>query len=282
MSARQSLTMRGDSREYVEDSEDDEGPTMGYCCPNVTSCACMTLPCCWPLWLCSVTVIDQKQHAAVMYWGKYQGTLSEPGIHILNPMGLSLRTASVQKQTLALKDLRCNDKRGSPIVVSGNIVYQISSVKKAMVDVQNPTDYLLQQAPMVLRMVCAKYPYDSNEGVSLRQSAVGHQVGEDLQNHLAEVVKVAGLEILKFDLTDLSYAPEIATVMLQKQQAEVMIEARQTIVRSAVDTASGAVRQIKSLGHTLTPAAEEKLITNLVTVIVADRGVQNVMPVGPV
>lgn len=260
------------------DTDGDFNVRGSMLCPNALSCFLSAgLPCSWPLWLCSCMTLSQNENATVMYWGKYQGSLGAPGIYVLNPCGQTVRKVSVQKQTQRLNDLKCNDARGNPIVVSGNIVYRVCSVKRALVDVQDHVGFLMQQAPMALRMVCAKYPYDSNEGVSLRHSSEGHKVGEDLRTSLQSEVRDAGIEILKFDLTDLSYAPEIAGAMLQKQQAMALMDARQVTVRSAVEIASSAVSLIKNLGHSITPAGEEKLITNLVTVIVSDRPVQNTM-----
>lgn len=269
-SARQGL-LRNEGHDSDSGTEDDVHANL--LCPHPLSVA-MSAACCFLPMVCSCTVMNQKEDAAVMYWGKYIGTIQGPGIFCLNPCGLDLRKVSTQVCSLDIKDLKCTDGRGSPIIVSGNVIYRIRSAKRAAVDVKDVFSYVMEQAPMVLRKVCTRYPYDNPSGPSLRGGHDGHPVGEDLRKVLHEAVHDAGVEVLKFDLTDLSYAPEIAMAMLQRQQAEAMIEARQLVVASAVDMAHSAVSRMKQLGHPITPQGEEKLFTNLLTVIVGDRGVQ--------
>lgn len=250
------------------------------CCPHPLSNILSV--CCLPAWLTSIRIIEQNEQAAVMCWGEYRGSLLQPGLQIINPCGVELRKISTQKQTHDIQNLKCADSRGSPIFVSGNVVYRVYSAKKATVDVKNAVQYLHQQAPMVLRKVCARYPYESTTGPSLRGgrgSMEDHVVGDQLRIDLQAVVHDAGLEVIKCDLTDLSYAPEIAAAMLQRQQAEAMIEARELVVQSAVDIASAAIKRMKERGHQLTPQGEERIICNLLTVICGDRGVQTTIPV---
>merc|ERR1719276_825973 len=114
---------------------------------------------------------------------------------------------------------------------------------------------------MVLRKVASRHTYDS-----LRTDHSG-AVEQALRQELQVSVADAGVEVLKFDLTDLSYAPEIAQAMLVKQQADAMVEARRLVSQAAVSIACDAAESVKARGHGLSEAAEEKLITNLLTVI---------------
>lgn len=214
--------------------------------------------------------------------GRGRRSILHPGLQVINPCGVELRKVSTARQTLDIQDLKCTDSKGSPILVSGNVVFRVYSAKKAAVDVTDARTYLQEQAPMTLRRVCGKFPYESTTGPSLRGghgSMEDHIVGNELRKELQSVVHDAGLEIIKCDLTDLSYAPEIAAAMLQKQQAEAMIEARELVVQSAVDISSAAIRRMRENGHQLTAQGEERIIGNLLTVICGDRGVQTTMPV---
>jgi len=143
----------------------------------------------------------------------------------------------------------------------------------------------------VLRRVCARFPYESAVGPSLRGTRVvgspgapgqeqmdDHTVADELRATLERDLAEAGVEVIKFELTDLSYAPEIAASMLQKQQAEAMVLARQVVVQSAVQISHDAIVRMKELGHQITPQGEEKIINNLLTVICSDRGSQPVVP----
>jgi len=272
---------RENYRDVDEDSEMDEDNQANLLCPHPLSATLSIL--CLPAWLSSIRTIEQNEQAAVMCWGEYRGSILQPGLQIINPCGVELRKVSTARKTLDIQNLKCTDAKGSPIFVSGNIVFRIYSAKKAAVDVQDATRYVHEQAPMVLRKVCAKYPYESTSGPSLRgggpQTMDDHAVSNELKRELQAVVHDAGIEVFKIDLTDLSYAPEIAAAMLQKQQAEAMIEARELVVQSAVDISSAAIRRMREKGHTLTPQGEERIIGNLLTVICGDRGAQVTLPV---
>mmetsp|Transcript_246 Transcript_246/g.711 ORF Transcript_246/g.711 Transcript_246/m.711 type:complete len:273 (-) Transcript_246:222-1040(-) len=272
--------MAGSYQDVDTESEMDEDTQANLCCPHPLSAALSIIG--FPCWLTSIRTIEQNEQAAVMTWGQYRGSIVEPGLQIINPCGVELRKISTARQTLDIQNLKCTDARGSPIFVSGNVVYRIYSAKKAKVDVKDATKYLHEQSPMVLRRVCAKFPYESSSGPSLRGgrgSMEDHVVGNELRKELQTVVHDAGIEVIKCDLTDLSYAPEIAAAMLQKQQAEAMIEARELVVQSAVDISSAAIRRMREKGHQLTPQGEERIIGNLLTVICGDRGVQTTLPV---
>jgi len=259
-------------------SEMDEDVHASLICPSALSCFLSSLPCACPLWLCSCTIIDQNTQAAVMLFGEYHGSITKPGIQFMNPCGTQLIKISTQRQTHDLQNMKVTDSKGSPILVSGNVVYRLFSAKKAAVDTLDTDTYITQQAAMVLRKVCSRYPYESATGGSLRSAGGDHSVSADLKKSLQEVVHDAGVEVLRFELTDLAYAPEIAAAMLQKQQAEAMIEARQLVVQSAVEIASGAIKRMKEMGHGITPAGEERIIGNLLTVICSDKGSQVTVP----
>jgi hypothetical protein len=235
------------------------------CCPSPLSCVASTL--CFCTWLGSIKTIDQNQQAAVLVWGRYVGSVVEPGMKILNPIGTELRLVSTARQTMALQDLKVVDSKGNPIVISGNISYEIYSVKKARVDVVDYFSFLRQQAAMILRKVASQYSYDD-----LRTDHTGI-VQTALQTTLQNAVADIGIKVLQFDLTDLSYAQEIAQSMLVKQQAEAMIDARRLITASAVSIACDAADQVKSLGHELSKETEEQLIKNVLTVICSHNGV---------
>jgi len=263
-----------------ESADLDLDVAANLCCPHPLSCCLSTV--CPISWLSSVRTIEQNEQAAVMCWGEYRGSILSPGLQVINPCGIELRKVSTARQTLDIKNLKCTDLKGNPVFVSGNVIYRIYSAKKAAVDVRDAAKYVHEQSPMVLRKVCSKYPYESKDGPSLRGghgTMYDHAVGNDLRKELQEVVHDAGVEIIKCDLTDLSYAPEIAAAMLQKQQAEAMIEARELVVQSAVDISSAAIKRMREKGHELTPQGEERIIGNLLTVICGDRGVQTTMPV---
>lgn len=243
----------------------DEDVQANLCCPSPLSCCLSTI--CFPCWLTSCKVIPQNEHAAVLVWGKYVGSITKPGLRLVNPIGTEFRNASTARQTIQMNDLKIVDAKGNPIIVSGNIAYQMYSVKKAKVDVVNSDTYLFQQAPMALRKVASKFTYDT------LRSDVSGEVERMLRSTLQQSVVDAGIQVLKFDLTDLSYAPEIAQSMLVKQQAEAMVEARRLVTASAVSIACDAAKQVRTSGYDMSKECEEQLIKNVLTVICSHSGV---------
>jgi len=243
----------------------DEDVQANLCCPSAMSCALSTVCfCCWP---CSLKTIDQNQNAAVMVFGEYQGSITKPGLTIVNPCGVELRKVSTARMTMDIKELKVVDAKGNPIMISGNLAYRVFSVKKACVDTADASQYVSQQSPMVLRKVASRYTYDT-----LRSDSSG-DVEQSLRSSLQEAVSEAGIQVLKFDLTDLSYAPEIAQAMLVKQQADAMVEARRLVCQAAVGIACDVVEQIDARGKKLSKEGEEHLIKNLLTVICSHTGV---------
>jgi len=243
----------------------DNDVEANLCCPTGLSCCLSAV--CFCSWLGSIKTINEKEHAAVLVWGKYVGSVTEPGMKIMNPIGTELRKVSTARQIMKLKELKVVDSKGNPIMISGNIAYQIYSVKKSRVDVADAYSYIHEQAPMILREVASKYSYD--------ELCTDHsgQVQAGLRDSLQVAVTDAGVKVLQFDLTDLSYAPEIAQSMLVKQQAEAMIEARRLITASAVSIACDAAKQVKTMGHELSKETEDALIKNVLTVICSHNGV---------
>jgi regulator of protease activity HflC (stomatin/prohibitin superfamily) len=199
-------------------------------------------------------MFDQNEQAAVLVWGKYVGSIKEPGIHIVNPCGVDLRRVSTMRKTLDVRDVSVTDHDGNPVFMSGNVAYRIYSAKKSQVDTQRPEQYISDQAPMVLRKVGSRMSYDQ-----LRGEGTSSALCSELQVAVGE----AGVQVLKFQLTDLRYSPDIAKAMLGRQQAEVQVESKRKIVMGAAETASGTVSRLKQLGHNFSPENEQRLIHDL-------------------
>ena len=100
-------------------------------------------------------------------WGKYVGSINEPGIHIVNPCGVATRKISTARKTLDIREVSVTDKDGNPIYISGNVAYKIVSAKKATVDTAQPEKYAFEMAPMALRAVASRSHYNDLRGESL-------------------------------------------------------------------------------------------------------------------
>eukprot|EP00667_Euglena_gracilis_P012468 EG_transcript_12807 len=277
--------------------EPDPDPVIGsQCVPNCLSgvLGALFLPCCLP---CSITQIDQNEQAAVMYWGKYKGTLKEPGLYCINSCGRDLRKIRTMQKTMNLRGAKVLDAKGNPVVVNGVVTFIPTSAKKARIDVEKPwpnaswepatvvmrnqnSDTVLEvpvrnqshdtflelQAMAVLKQVASRFPYESPPGIPSLQTE-GLEIAVQLRQLLQERVNVTGARILSFDLVDLSYAQEIAQVMLLRQQAEALVDARRLIVQAAVDMTQTAVAALKASNTPMDDRACQQITSNLLTVI---------------
>jgi len=236
-------------------------------CGPAPSKALMCL-CSWnPMaWIGCVQKVDQNQQQAILYWGKYAGSLKDPGLYCLNPCGRQVMVASTKYSTLNLKDIKVVDAKGNPVIVSGVVTYALTSAKKACIDVEAPSNYVALQATAAMKQVASLYPYQAPPGQASLQ-AEGPAICAELMQSLQAKVAITGAHILNFEIVDLSYAPEVAQVMLVKQQAEALIDARRLIVGAAVDMSMQAVQQLEAKGANLSVEARERVASNLLTVI---------------
>jgi len=248
-----------------------------------------------PFWLigcCGCFQLNEKEETAVLYFGKYHGSVTEPGIHFLSPIGLERRNISTATRTMDMKNLKVVDSRGNPVIVSAVVTFVATSSRKARIDVQNPWPnadwqphvrdgtYLQLQAQAVLKQVTSQFPYEAPRGTPSLQTE-GQHITKMLMNRLQKRVLVTGAQILSFDLVDLSYAPEIAQSMLVRQQAEALVDARKLIVDAAVEMTHTATESLKiKKGRELSEKTEDTICANLLTVICSNEAVTPTVAVG--
>jgi regulator of protease activity HflC (stomatin/prohibitin superfamily) len=249
---------------------------------------CVFSPVIYTIGGCGCFEIPERTHAAVLYYGKYTGTVQEPGIHFLLPCGLALRTISTATRNMDMKDLKVVDLRGNPVIVSAVVAFEATSARRARVDVENPWPraswnpgvtsgtYLQLQAQAVLKQVVSQFPYEAPLGQPSLQTE-GTHITEMLIKSLQSRVKVTGAKIISFDLVDLSYAPEIAAHMLVRQQAAALVDARALIVDAAVDMTHSAIEKLEAKGRSIDDATKNNIVTNLLTVICSNEAVKPVV-----
>jgi regulator of protease activity HflC (stomatin/prohibitin superfamily) len=212
--------------------------------------------------------------------------------YFLNPCGTTLTKVSTKQQTTDLPNVKLLDLKGNPVVVSGVVFWQIEGIKASVLNVENVYRYVNTTAMATLKQVVSKYPYEedhdhvfdspsgaggSKPGLSLKTEAA--QVARELKDVLQDRLAHAGVSVIAFNMTDLSYAPEIAQAMLVRQQAEAMVKARKLIVKGAVDISEDAVNQLQAKGVQMSQAEKTKVVTNLLTVICGDQRAQPTLSV---
>jgi regulator of protease activity HflC (stomatin/prohibitin superfamily) len=232
------------------------------------------------VWALKGLVILQPNEAAVMtFFGRYAGTLRRDGFFYVNPF-YARRKLSLRAHNFTTPTLKVNDLAGNPIEVAAVITWFVDDTAQAAFDVEDFESYTHVQSEMGLREVASSHRYDGDaqQGVTLRGSfeTVSRLLAETIQSHVA----VAGVLIAEARLTHLAYAPEIASVMLRRQQAEAVIAAREKMVEGALGMVKLAVDRMGTDGIAdLERGERAALARSLMTVLLSENGAQPVLPV---
>ncbi|MDO8349048.1 MAG: SPFH domain-containing protein [Planctomycetota bacterium] len=234
------------------------------------------------LMLCGLVLVNPNQSKVVTLFGNYTGTLRQDGFFWVNPFSLR-RPISLRAHNFNSDKLKVNDLRGNPIEIGAVVVWRVADTAQAAFDVENFESYVQVQTESALRHMASQHPYDSphETEVSLRGSS--ETVNAELQKELTTRLQRAGIEVLEGRLSHLAYAPEIAGAMLQRQQAEAIIDARTRIVEGAVGMVHMALEQLKK--HAVVELDEERkaqMVSNLLVVLCSERGTQPVVNAGTI
>jgi len=262
-----------EERDRDADIHEDNSP--------VTTChplSCVLGVMCFPITMCSCYTVQERESAVLLTYGKYAGTVKEPGIHWANIWGRDLRKISTKVISVDLPHTKVIDANGNPLLISGVLTYQFVSPKKAVLDVENANKFVYTQAQAALKQIVSRYPYESDiEGTHCLKNESAN-IGNEMVAILQARVNISGTKIHSFAFNEISYAPEIASGMLKRQQAAATVAARKVIILGAVEIAHGAVQELHERGVTMDERAKITLVTNLLTVICSDHEAQPVVP----
>jgi regulator of protease activity HflC (stomatin/prohibitin superfamily) len=248
--------------------------------------------------------IAPNDSRVLLLFGDYKGTARESGFYWVNPVfskkKLSLRirnfeTGSIvhpeeknpstgqvtrQKSRSSGKPAKVNDRDGNPIEISAVVVWKVVNTAEALFEVNDYEDFISVQSESALRNLASRHPYDSEDHeVSLRGSIA--EICFQLQQDIQERLDKAGIEILEAQISHLAYAPEIASAMLQRQQAGAIVAARTKIVDGAVGMVQLALEQLKEKGIIdLDDERRAAMVSNLLVVLCSDRSTQPVVNTG--
>jgi len=225
-------------------------------------------------------VVQPNEARVLILFGRYIGSVTEAGWWWCNPFAkkqkLSLRVRNFQNERI-----KVNDASGNPIEIAAVIVWRITDTAKAMFDVDDYEQFVTVQSETSLRHVAGEYPYDDyrSDTISLRGNV--DEVRNTLQAELQERLQLAGIEILETRLTHLAYAPEIAEVMLRRQQAEAILAARRTLVQGAVGLVQMALAQLADSDLVeLDTERKATMVSNLMVVLSGDHSPTPVINTG--
>ena len=224
----------------------------------------------------STFIVHPREAHVLIYWGKVTRTVTAPGFNFAFPIGLSRRVVSTRDVAIATPVSTVVEAHGNPIQVSAVVVYRIVDAAKALIDVQGYQAFVATQASTVLKMVCSRFPYESQKPGAPSLKKESPEILEALASQLQQQVTNGGVQILLVRLNDLTYAPEIAQSMLLRQQAQAMVDARRTLVEGAVATVKDGLDRLEAAGVRLSPPSRAKLAYNLTLLLCAgERGEQH-------
>jgi len=227
-----------------------------------------------------ITIIQPNQAKVLTFFGKYLGTVRDSGLFLTVPLTIR-QNISLRVRNFNSNKLKVNDVMGNPIEIAAVVVFKVVDSAKAVFDVDQYEDFVEIQSETAIRHVATKYPYDTfdDDDVTLRGNA--EEISTELQRNLQERLNVSGVEVIEARLTHLAYSTEIASAMLQRQQASAVLAARKKIVEGAVSMAQMAVEQLQE-NHVLELDDERKvnMVNNLMVAIISDRGAQPVLNTG--
>ena len=250
-----------------------------------------------------------NQSRVMIFFGKYRGTFRGTGYFWVNPF-MNKKKVSLRIRNMDIAPIKVNDKIGNPVMIGMVLVWKVNDTYRAVFDVdaadtpsitvssdgkikENPDNanatakalnaFVRIQSDAALREVTGRYAYDEEDGkndeITLRSS--GHEINTQLEEKLNERLAMAGIEVVEARLNYLAYAPEIAAVMLRRQQASAIIAAREKIVEGAVSMVKMALDQLKS--EEVVELDEERkatMVSNLLVVLCADEPAQPVLNTG--
>lgn len=227
-----------------------------------------------------VKMVAPGEARVIQLFGRYVGTIRADGLRWINPL-TSSRKISTRVRNHETAVLKVNDAYGNPIELAAIVVWKVEDTAQALFEVDDFLEFVATQTEAAVRHIAIEYPYDAHEegGLSLRGNA--EEITEKLAVELTARVQAAGVLIIESRFSHLAYAPEIASAMLQRQQAGAVVAARQQIVEGAVGMVEMALTRIAEQDIVeLDAERKAAMVSNLMVVLCGDRAAQPVLNTG--
>ena len=245
--------------------------------------------------LIGFVMIEPNEARVMIFFGKYKGTLKQNGFFWVNPFYVKKKLV-IRARNLDIEPIKVNDKKGNPVMIGLILVWRIKDTYKVMFDIDNKTDaqskmnermnsyqqFVAIQSDAALRNIAGQFAYDNNEiddDITLRSG--GEEVNDRLEMELNKRLFLAGIEVVEARINYLAYAPEIAAVMLRRQQASAIIAAREKIVEGAVSMVKMALDKLST--EEIVELDDDKkaaMVSNLLVVLCADEQAKPVVNTG--
>ncbi|MGW0561941.1 SPFH domain-containing protein [Streptomyces sp. NPDC003016] len=230
--------------------------------------------------MCGLNMVAPGEARVVQLFGRYRGTIRTDGLRWVNPLTTRSKISTrIRNHETAV--LKVNDAYGNPIELAAVVVWKVEDTAQATFEVDDFLEFVATQTEAAVRHIAIEYPYDAHDedGLSLRGNA--EEITEKLAVELHARVEAAGVHIIESRFTHLAYAPEIASAMLQRQQAGAVVAARKQIVEGAVGMVEMALTRIAEQDIVeLDPDRKAAMVSNLMVVLCGDRSAQPVLNTG--
>ncbi|MFJ1736885.1 SPFH domain-containing protein [Streptomyces sp. NPDC088254] len=230
--------------------------------------------------MCGLNMVAPGEARVVQLFGRYRGTIREDGLRWVNPF-TSREKISTRVRNHETSVLKVNDAYGNPIELAAVVVWNVQDTAQASFEVDDFLEFVATQTEAAVRHIAIEYPYDAHDESELSLRGNAEEITEKLAAELHARVEAAGVRIIESRFTHLAYAPEIASAMLQRQQAGAVVAARREIVDGAVGMVEAALQRIAE--QDIVELDEERkaaMVSNLMVVLCGDRAPQPVLNTG--
>ena len=232
--------------------------------------------------LAGLYMLQPRQAANMLLFGGYAGTDRAQGLRWANPF-YSKRKISLRSRNLNAPTLKVNDKRGNPIEISAVIVWRVEDAAQAAFEVDDYENYVKVQAEAGIRHMATQFAYDEGDDTASGETTLrsGNEAAAALKHELQQRFDDAGVVVEDAKISHLAYAPEIAQVMLRRQQAEAIISARHKIVQGAVSMVEAALKGLSERRIVeLDDERKAAMVSNLLVVLCSDKDTQPIINAG--
>lgn len=229
---------------------------------------------------CGLFVVNPNQPKVLQIFGDYVGTARTPGLRWANPF-YSKKSVSARTRNFETAKLKVNDKAGNPIEIAAVVVWRVIDTAEALFNVDDYINFVHVQSESALRNLATRFPYVSDVEGEMDLSGHTSEMSVGLAKEIQERLEQAGVAVLEARISHLAYSAEIASAMLQRQQASAVVAARAKIVEGAVGMVEHALEQLATKGLVdLDPERRAAMVSNLLVVLCGGGHPQPVVNVG--
>ena len=226
--------------------------------------------------------VQPNEAKALTLFGEYKGSVRQAGFWWANPF-MHKRRISLRQRNFETTKLKVNDSHSNPVDIGAIVVWRVVDSAEALFEVDDYQNFVRVQSESAVRALATAYPYDAHAPNEVALSTNPDQIAQALHEAIQERLQKAGVEVIEARISHLAYAPEIASAMLRRQQANAIIAARQRIVEGAVYMVENALQMLAERAVvTLDEERKAAMVSNLLVVLCSDKDAQPIVNTGTI